>query len=240
VAVRPLRPATDRRFGGPLPHQLANQTRVHPGPPEFFTQDHAVPCAYAVLPAVSSCYPPVRGRFPTRYSPVRHYESRSFRRSLILLFTVRLACVRHAASVHPEPGSNSHVKMISKPLPRFRRSKALCPFLADQTLTVISYLSSGYTLKCIVLYFSEFLSTLPRPALDSCVSCSCGWSWNLQGCISVRLSNRCSGFHQRACRTGPFLCASPWETQLRHHIICISVCQQLFYFFFLLPQNQML
>ena len=122
--------------------------------------------------------------------------------------------------------------MISKPLPRFRRSKALCPFLADQTLTVISYLSSGYTLKCIVLYFSEFLSTLPRPALDSCVSCSCGWSWNLQGCISVRLSNRCSGFHQRACRTGPFLCASPWETQLRHHIICISVCQQLFYFFF--------
>ena len=154
--------------------------------------------------------------------------------------SVRLACVRHAASVHPEPGSNSHVKMISKPLPRFRRSKALCPFLADQTLTVISYLSSGYTLKCIVLYFSEFLSTLPRPALDSCVSCSCGWSWNLQGCISVRLSNRCSGFHQRACRTGPFLCASPWETQLRHHIICISVCQQLFYFFFLLPQNQML
>ena len=25
---------------------------------------------------------------------------------------VRLACVRHAASVHPEPGSNSHVKMV--------------------------------------------------------------------------------------------------------------------------------
>ena len=24
---------------------------------------------------------------------------------------VRLACVRHAASVHPEPGSNSHVKV---------------------------------------------------------------------------------------------------------------------------------
>ena len=26
---------------------------------------------------------------------------------------VRLACVRHAASVHPEPGSNSHVKVFS-------------------------------------------------------------------------------------------------------------------------------
>ena len=25
---------------------------------------------------------------------------------------VRLACVKHAASVHPEPGSNSHVDML--------------------------------------------------------------------------------------------------------------------------------
>ena len=29
------------------------------------------------------------------------------------LISVRLACVRHAASVHPEPGSNSHVKIVS-------------------------------------------------------------------------------------------------------------------------------
>ena len=72
MAGRPLRPATDRRFGGPLPHQLANQTRVHPIPPEFFTLCHATPCAYAVLAAVSGCYPPVWGRLPTRYSPVRH------------------------------------------------------------------------------------------------------------------------------------------------------------------------
>ena len=27
-------------------------------------------------------------------------------------FPVRLACVKHAASVHPEPGSNSHVKVL--------------------------------------------------------------------------------------------------------------------------------
>ena len=26
---------------------------------------------------------------------------------------VRLACVKHAASVHPEPGSNSHVRILS-------------------------------------------------------------------------------------------------------------------------------
>ena len=30
VAVHPLRPATDRRLGEPLPHQLANQTQAHP------------------------------------------------------------------------------------------------------------------------------------------------------------------------------------------------------------------
>ena len=37
----------------------------------------------------------------TCYSPVRHS---TLRRSA---FLVRLACVKHAASVHPEPGSNS-------------------------------------------------------------------------------------------------------------------------------------
>ena len=72
MAVHPLRPATDRRLGGPLPHQPANQTRVHLVPPEFFTPYHAVLCAYAVLAVVSNCYPPVWGRLPTRYSPVRH------------------------------------------------------------------------------------------------------------------------------------------------------------------------
>ena len=112
VAGHPLRSATDRRFGGPLPRQLANQTRVHPIPPEFFTLHHAVLCAYAVLAAVSGCYPPVWGRLPTRYSPVRHsVAEHSFQGNHVKRF-VRLACVRHAASVHPEPGSNSHVKVF--------------------------------------------------------------------------------------------------------------------------------
>ena len=94
----------DRRLGGPLPHQLANPTRVHLIPPEFFTLHHAMLCAYAVLAAVSNCYPPVQGRLPTRYSPVR----RSLPKKI-----ARLACVRHAASVHPEPGSNSQIKVVT-------------------------------------------------------------------------------------------------------------------------------
>ena len=110
MAVHPLRPAADRRFGGPLPRQLANQTRAHPAPPEFSTLLHAKLCAYAVLAAVSGCCPPVRGRLPTRYSPVRHSVPYPFPRRGPVKRFVRLACVRHAASVHPEPGSNSHYK----------------------------------------------------------------------------------------------------------------------------------
>ena len=103
----------DRRLGGPLPHQPANPTRVHLIPPEFFTQKDAFPCAYAVLAVVSNCYPPVWGRLPTRYSPVRHSVTiQSPRRDQVKCF-VRLACVKHAASVHPEPGSNSRWKMLT-------------------------------------------------------------------------------------------------------------------------------
>ena len=60
---------------------------------------------HAVLAAVSRCYSPLGGRSPTRYSPVR----RSTRG--LPPFRARLACVRHAASVDSEPGSNSPVKL---------------------------------------------------------------------------------------------------------------------------------
>ena len=74
---------------------------------------HAAPCAYAVLAAVSSRYPPACGRLSTRYSPVRHSHAQSLG---FMHMLVRLACVRHAASVHPEPGSNSHV-VPCRPIP---------------------------------------------------------------------------------------------------------------------------
>ena len=63
--------------------------------------------SYAVLAVVSDCYPPLWGRLPTCYSPVRHspWPSASTQSRF-----VRLACIRHAASVRPEPGSNSHEK----------------------------------------------------------------------------------------------------------------------------------
>ena len=122
MAGHPLRSATDRRLGGPLPHQLANQTRAHPIPPEFFTLYHAIPCAYAVLSVVSNCYPPVWGRLPTRYSPVRHSLKTRHPEGIVKIKLVRLACVKHAASVHPEPGSNSHVASKQTSLSSYRAS----------------------------------------------------------------------------------------------------------------------
>jgi hypothetical protein len=71
VAGRPLRPATRRRLGGPLPHQQADRPRAHPGPSELSRRDHAIAPEYPVLAQVSLGYPGVRGRLPTCYSPVR-------------------------------------------------------------------------------------------------------------------------------------------------------------------------
>ena len=56
--------------------------------------------SYPVLDPVSQAYPKVQGRSPTCYSPVRHSCTPKG-------LTVRLACVKHAASVRPEPESNS-------------------------------------------------------------------------------------------------------------------------------------
>src|SRR5215471_15862376 len=67
----------------------------HPGPKPRMT--------YAVLAILSDSYPPLKGRLPTCYSPVRHFtQGRS-------PFLVRLACVRPAANVRSEPGTNSSV-----------------------------------------------------------------------------------------------------------------------------------
>ena len=157
MAVHPLRPATDRRLGGPLPHQPANQTRVHLVPPEFFTLLHAKLCAYAVLAVVSNCCPPVQGRLPTRYSPVRRSVTiASIRRNPQKCFA-RLACVRHAASVHPEPGSNSHVKMV---------------FVSCQFYLALFTVNSGsffvFRLSCLFLNFSENLGIFRVALLFIC------------------------------------------------------------------------
>ena len=71
MAVHPLRPATRRRLGRPLPHQQADRPRAHLAPKKLSTT-HTKAWSYPVLDPVSQAYPEVQGRSPTCYSPVRH------------------------------------------------------------------------------------------------------------------------------------------------------------------------
>src|SRR5207237_8042039 len=63
VAAHPLRPATDRRLGGPLPRQLANRTSAAPIAQGPFRSPAFLRRAYAVLARLSPSYPPLRDTF---------------------------------------------------------------------------------------------------------------------------------------------------------------------------------
>ena len=59
-------------------------------------------CCYGILDDVSTAYPPDTGMLLTRYAPFRRSPA-----DIAIPDAPRLACVKPAASVHPEPGSNS-------------------------------------------------------------------------------------------------------------------------------------
>ena len=62
--------------------------------------------SYAVLAALSGSYPPLKGTFRCVTHPFATRHQTEVRAA------VRLACVRHAASVQSEPGSNSSVQSL--------------------------------------------------------------------------------------------------------------------------------
>ncbi len=103
MADRPLRPATDHCLGRPLPPQLAN--RPQPPPP---AAPRKVPFLIAPTWATSlyGITPRFRGLPPTS-GQVGHVFLTRPPRETPEGIPVRLACIRHAASVDPEPGSNS-------------------------------------------------------------------------------------------------------------------------------------
>ena len=67
-----------------------------------FNQSSCGDRSYGGLGDVSIGYPPVTGMSLTRYAPLRRSPA-----SIAGPAAPRLACVKPAASVHPEPGSNS-------------------------------------------------------------------------------------------------------------------------------------
>ena len=145
----PLRTPRHRRLGGPLPRQPANATHAHPRPINLSTKNDAVPRQHGILAPISRRFVPVGGRLHTRYAPVRHSCASCI---ATLGLTVRLACIKPAASVHPEPGSNSPSYLISfffvclsRPLPFSTRTCVLCTLnrlkLSRNNLSFVCYIS---------------------------------------------------------------------------------------------------
>ena len=97
-----------RRLGEPLPHQLANAPRVHPSAtPESAFQIKTM--RFRLLYGISTCFQ-VLSPSDGQVTHVLLTRSQLIQEEQAPLFSVLLACIRHAASVRPEPGSNSHKK----------------------------------------------------------------------------------------------------------------------------------
>ena len=106
----PLRTPTHRRNGGPSHRRLPNAPHAHPRPPKRAFLPRGCPQGmYAVSAPLSEGCTPGGGRLHTCYSPVRRSPAG---RASASPAAPRLACVKPAASVHPEPGSNSPLFMF--------------------------------------------------------------------------------------------------------------------------------
>ena len=108
MADHPLRPASHRRLGRPLPYQLPNGTQSSPPAHIAFI---GFSCEIPIISGISCRFQQlsrsegqVLYALLTRPPPYYHPKVNSS----------RLACVKHSVSVHPEPGSNSSFKYILK------------------------------------------------------------------------------------------------------------------------------
>ena len=116
--------------------------------------------SYAVLANLSVGYPPSEGTLSTRYSPVRH-STRSRRN-----FLVRLACIRRATSVCPEPESNSPLKSEEPSLTQSIKTPKRCFLLKPPE-------KFSRVLKTILaIQFSKNWEQIYNPLLQQ-VNCFC-------------------------------------------------------------------
>ena len=102
VGDRPLRSPSHRRLGGPSPRQQSNGTHARPPPRRRFPIPGMPPA-----PDIGA-YPPFPAAIPKgRVGCIRVTHPSATLKDPEGPPPVRLACIRPAASVHPEPGSNS-------------------------------------------------------------------------------------------------------------------------------------
>ena len=151
MADHPLRSATDRRLGEPLPHQLTNQTQVHPIPINLWLSIHVYSQFYEVLITVSSGYPSVWGRLPTRYSPVRRFP---FTKSIEISF-VNFSLDLHVLGTPPAFILSQDQTLILKVFP-FQFSLTSLIFFSESPLAV-TFLHHPYT---------KISNSMPRFLID--------------------------------------------------------------------------
>ena len=164
MAVHPLRPATHRRLGGPLPRQLANGPQAHP---PALPQELSRPCmCRAVSCGIITCFHVL---FPTGGQITHVLLTRPPLPTTRGWPFVRLACLRRAASVRSEPGSNSP---SWSPAPKCRQLFIrFC--LSSETNSAYSFLFclcsvlelTGASLLLFLFPLSLRLSCKNRPAL---------------------------------------------------------------------------
>ena len=109
MADQSLNSATHHCLGRPLPHQLANAPRAHPKVTAYAAFQTWI-MRFMLLSGISTCFQVVSqslgqiAHVLLTHPPLA--SNKSPRRDLWIQLA-RLACIRHAASVRPEPGSNS-------------------------------------------------------------------------------------------------------------------------------------
>ena len=109
--------------------------------------------AYTVLASVSRSYSVQIGMFPCLTHPCATFISNSKLSNTL----VQLACVKPAASVRSEPGSNSHIKMVSNPS-LITHKESLWFLYYTQTCIYLSHIPPAYPLPyllCPITYLSS-------------------------------------------------------------------------------------
>ena len=156
----------DRRLGEPLPHQLSNPTRAHPCTIKSLITET---CDSVMLCGISSRFQllsPAQGQ--VAHALLTRPPLSNPRRNC----SVRLECVMHAASVHPEPGSNSQTICISSAVAvrsffvwaiysSFFYFLELCSLLLVFWQICISHLLFCFVLLSFVVQLSSFNSAPP-------------------------------------------------------------------------------
>ena len=160
MAVCPLRPATHRRLGGPLPRQLANGPQAHPPVDRSFPSTALALEAYPVSTSLSRGCPGPVGRSPTCYSPVRRPPPRPKTGGALDLHALRtppafvlsqdqtlrpcpLAASRSFDRLHPSASPGLWPGARKASLLGFQRSGALRPAIVGLPVFPVKIIGRG-------------------------------------------------------------------------------------------------